>query len=174
MDGLERKRKYLKNKWFGIRSRCTGKGKTHHSYHGLPYCEKERFIKWAIERRDFHATWERWESLNFTQMECPSIDRIDPKKGYVFGNMRFIPYRKNKRKKRLYCDRGHYIGDATRCKPCNSIHNRMKYRCGKPVLKKRRPIIHVESAIHSPCCSTTLGITYECRKTKGGTQNDNE
>lgn len=66
-----------------------------------PWIRNYRFSRIRAKRKgwehsltiqDFKNLWEKHKAED---MDCPSIDRLDTKKGYVLGNCRFIERRLN-------------------------------------------------------------------------------
>lgn len=71
--------------------------KKKHLYEGLPILPKEDFYKWAKSSSEFHRLFDEWEKSGYKCGESPSVDRIDPNKGYIIGNMRWLSHRENSR-----------------------------------------------------------------------------
>jgi len=61
-----------------------------HLYMGLEIIDKELFYSWSLENAEFHTLFDKWEQEEYTLRLSPSIDRIDPLKGYVEDNMRWV------------------------------------------------------------------------------------
>lgn len=93
------KRFYLLRKWNGMSNRCKNGGPRNQSYLGLPVLPKEEFLSWALEQPSFHSLWEKWVASGHELSCSPSIDRIDPNKGYVIDNIQFLSLGANVGKK---------------------------------------------------------------------------
>ncbi len=72
---------HLMRTFSGIKSRC----KSHKNYAG-------RGIKCLITLEELHSLWIRDKGY---LLYSPSIDRVDPKGNYEFGNCRFIELGEN-------------------------------------------------------------------------------
>lgn len=68
-----------------------------HLYGGLPIIERKPFYDWAWADPEFHRLFDAWVASGYSCGESPSIDRIDPEKGYVEDNMRWLSHRENSR-----------------------------------------------------------------------------
>lgn len=83
-----------RNMW----SRVTGiQHKKAHLYLGLEILPKTDFYSWALAAEsEFWAMWREWQETG-SQRLVPSIDRIDPTRGYTLDNMRWLPQHENSR-----------------------------------------------------------------------------
>lgn len=71
-------------KWDSMLQRVSNNNGHYPTYHGLPFqISRRAFIEWAIQNPPP------------VTMKRPSVDRIEPTKGYVFGNIRWLEFRKN-------------------------------------------------------------------------------
>lgn len=79
-----------------MQSRVEGilKGKCH-LYEGKAICTREEFYEWALSTTEFHWLYDRWVNRGHKPGDSPSIDRIDPDKGYTLGNMRWLTHADN-------------------------------------------------------------------------------
>ena len=50
---------------------------------------KGEFVGW-LYRNGFVKMFKRWKSSGFNTKLAPSIDRVDPRRGYSFDNMRLV------------------------------------------------------------------------------------
>jgi hypothetical protein len=60
---------------------------------GKPYLTYAEFQKWFYEDenyKQFMSLYEKWVASGFQDKTAPSIDRIDPRKSYVLGNMQWL------------------------------------------------------------------------------------
>lgn len=46
----------------------------------------------------FDRLYKSWESNGFNRKDCPSIDRMDNKRGYEPDNMQWLPLSENSQK----------------------------------------------------------------------------
>jgi hypothetical protein len=57
------------------------------------------FISWCEKtKKTFLRLHKQWEKSGFVRKLTPSIDRINNRKGYVLGNIRWITQERNCRK----------------------------------------------------------------------------
>lgn len=122
-------------KWWSLTARLRNASGNCNSYVGIPLgFTRKQFIAWGLS------------NVPPNDMECPSIDRIIPQRGYVPGNIRWWPMRKNIEEpnrdlpdSERCCSICHGIFPATNeyfprtrkggkpalssfCKPCNRIY----------------------------------------------------
>lgn len=71
--------------------------KKRHLYEGLPILSRSEFYLWANNSEEFHRLFDGWVASGYQCGDSPSVDRIDPTKGYVLGNMRWLTHRENSR-----------------------------------------------------------------------------
>ncbi len=87
---------YVQSMYAQIRSRCnrtTGlKG-----YKGLKYMEREEFYKFGLNDRNLPNLVRAYIDSGYEMRLAPSINRIDPKFGYITGNIEIIPMGENAR-----------------------------------------------------------------------------
>lgn len=76
--------------WQAARQRCTNPKNPRYKYYGA------KGIVFDLLKADCAALWIR---DNAKSLQRPSLDRIDPAKGYVFDNCRFIELSENTRKR---------------------------------------------------------------------------
>lgn len=70
-----------------------------HLYEGKELLPREDFYAWAMPHPDFLALWDEWEASGHERRLTPSVDRIDPARGYTLDNMEWVPFYVN-------CSRG--------------------------------------------------------------------
>lgn len=79
-----------------MQSRVTGVlQKKRHLYEGLPILPRQQFYLWAMSDPEFHRLFDLWVDSEYRCGASPSVDRIDPSKGYVLGNMRWLTHSQN-------------------------------------------------------------------------------
>jgi len=69
------------------------KGKSY--WAGLPIIERDEFVKWATENPHFNRLFDAWEATGYIQRFVPTVDRVDPTKGYIIGNMEWVMMSEN-------------------------------------------------------------------------------
>lgn len=90
-------RGYLTFQFRNMRNRVTGKtGRP--QYTGLPIADRDEFINWAMGNAEFHKLFAAWLKAGCPRRLAPSIDRIDPNKGYTLDNVRYLPLNENRRR----------------------------------------------------------------------------
>lgn len=70
-------------------------GPKDHLYKGLPVISPNSFYSWALSTTNIHEMFSKYKKSGWKYSLCPSIDRINPKEGYILGNMRFITMKEN-------------------------------------------------------------------------------
>lgn len=142
----------LRNNYRGIHGRCNNP-KREGTYYGLEV---------SISLEDFLTLWVKDKGW---KLKHPSIDRIDPTKGYINGNCRFIELSENCRLRKL---------DTTKLQP---IYKRYKKDYGKPVnqLDKKGNFIQTFISTREAERQTNINHTHigcvcngNVRKTAGG------
>jgi hypothetical protein len=85
--------------YVNIVARCTGKStRCAHLYTGLPYVSKQEFYDWSFQDPQLELIYSQYKANGFKRVEAPSIDRINIKGGYVFGNIQWLSMRDNRAK----------------------------------------------------------------------------
>ena len=69
----------------------------HHLYRGKTILPKEEFYAWSLTSTEFHDLFTAWEASGYDRKLTPSVNRIDPAKGYEIGNMEWITHSENSR-----------------------------------------------------------------------------
>ena len=68
-----------------------------HLYKGCELLPREQFYTWAKESKDFHKLFKTWVKNNYSQKLTPTVNRIDPNKGYTLNNMEWLTHSENSR-----------------------------------------------------------------------------
>lgn len=89
---------FLMRLYRNMQSRITGVQKLKfHLYRGKSLLEREDFYEWSNKSEAFHNLFNVWEQNKYERKLTPSVDRIDPSKGYELDNMRWITHSENSR-----------------------------------------------------------------------------
>ena len=67
------------------------------NYKDLPLCSQEDFLKWTLECSSFMELFNQWDKSD--KKTCPSIDRLNSKEGYVDGNMEWVTFSENMKRR---------------------------------------------------------------------------
>lgn len=90
---------FLMRTYRNMLSRVTGvQSKKSHLYLGKEILNKEDFYNWALKNDTFLMLFKNWTEKNYDRKLTPSIDRIDPKKGYTLSNIRWLTHSENSRR----------------------------------------------------------------------------
>lgn len=91
---LKTKRGFMGNTYTNMDSRVKGRNKPW-LYKGLDICTRQEFVEWTASNRNFNLLFDIWERSGYDMKLTPSIDRINPNKGYTFDNMSWITHSEN-------------------------------------------------------------------------------
>ena len=69
-----------------------------HLYEGKDILSREEFYEWALATPEFHRLFDGWVASGYKCGASPSVDRIDPTKGYVLSNMEWVTHSENSRR----------------------------------------------------------------------------
>lgn len=69
-----------------------------HLYSGKDILSREDFYAWALGSADFDTLYAAWVEGGYSAKLSPSVDRIDPAKGYTLDNMRWLTHSENSRR----------------------------------------------------------------------------
>jgi hypothetical protein len=83
-------RGYLHYAYRNAKNRVTGKT-NRPRYIGLPIMERDAFLEWGMSNPDFHRLFAAWLEAGCPRRLAPSVDRIDPTRGYELDNIRYLP-----------------------------------------------------------------------------------
>lgn len=126
---------YFSTVLWRMRARCA----TRKHYLGLPCMNDEEwkvFMEDTIEDRK--VLFDEWKANNYSIKFAPSIDRIDPTKGYTPDNCRWLPNWKNCLTRRIVhktvCKWGHpltvenrqIVPLGSRCRACNNMSTKKR------------------------------------------------
>jgi hypothetical protein len=90
---------FLVRTYRNMKSRVTGvQRKKHHLYAGVDLLEKADFYQWSQASAEFLRLFAEWEAAGYPRIMTPSIDRIDPSRGYTLDNMHWITFEENSRR----------------------------------------------------------------------------
>lgn len=90
---------FLMRTYRNMKSRVKGIQKLKsHLYAGKDLIDKDQFYSWSLSNVSFNELFTAWTESNFNRRLSPSIDRIDPSKGYFLENMQWIEHWKNSQK----------------------------------------------------------------------------
>jgi len=82
---------FLMRAYRNMKSRVTGvQKKKAHLYLGLEILPKEQFYEWSRDNKDFLRLFRNWVLNNYDQKLTPSVNRINPKMGYILENIEWI------------------------------------------------------------------------------------
>lgn len=89
---------FLMRKYRNMQSRVLGIQKPKaHLYKNKSLLSRNDFYEWAVNQDSFHKLWAVWVNSNYDRKLCPSVNRIDSRKGYTIGNMEWITHSENSR-----------------------------------------------------------------------------
>lgn len=93
------KKGFLMRVYRNMKSRIEGvQKKKYHLYRGKSLLNKEDFYNWALQSEEFHKLFKEWETSKYERRLTPSVDRIDPSKGYEVSNMEWVTHSENSRR----------------------------------------------------------------------------
>ncbi len=88
---------FLVRLYRNMKSRVSGVQKEKfYLYKGLDILPKEEFYKWA-KTDIFYKMFKRWKISGYDRKLTPSVNRINPKIGYILGNMEWLTHSENSR-----------------------------------------------------------------------------
>jgi len=89
---------FLVRKYRNMQSRIMGIQKLKsHLYMGKSLLSRGEFYEWSIGNVAFIKLFLSWKQSKYIRTLCPTVDRIDPQKGYEIENMRWITHSENSR-----------------------------------------------------------------------------
>lgn len=82
---------FLTTRYTVLKQRCINKkGIGAKSYFGRAYCTKKEFLDKFLCDEKLKEMYKHWQLNNFERKLCPSVDRIDNKRGYEITNIQFL------------------------------------------------------------------------------------
>jgi hypothetical protein len=100
---------FLMRKYRNMESRIKGIQKLkYHLYQGKDLLDRKTFYQWAKESETFIKLYNTWKENNYQRKLTPSVDRIDPSKGYQLSNMEWVTHSENSRRGSLAQARRRY------------------------------------------------------------------
>lgn len=92
---------FLMRKYRNMQSRVLGiQWKKAHLYKGLKLLPRKQYYEWAMAHQTFWELFNYWKANNFDRKLCPTVNRINPNKGYELPNMEWITHSENSRQVR--------------------------------------------------------------------------
>lgn len=90
---------FLMRMYRNMQSRVTGvQKKKAHLYKGKALLAREDFYAWAKSSKEFSKLFAEWKHKGYPRKLAPSVDRIDPLKGYILSNMEWVTHSENSRR----------------------------------------------------------------------------
>jgi len=87
---------FLMRKYRNMQSRVKGIQKSkYHLYKNLSILSRDDFYRWANRSMIFWKLFYEWKKKDYDRRLCPSVDRIDSKKGYEIENMEWVTHSEN-------------------------------------------------------------------------------
>ena len=87
---------FLMRAYRNMKSRVEGVQKIKfHLYEGKELLNKEEFYEWSKSNPTFHKLYAEYKNSGFERKFAPSVDRIDPNKGYSINNMEWVTMSEN-------------------------------------------------------------------------------
>lgn len=95
-------RAFINTRYDKIVDRCNGNGKAF--YKDMDRMSREEFMETFVDDDNLHELHKRWRLKGYLRKDIPSIDRIDPKKGYILGNVRWLTLSENSKSRKKVGD----------------------------------------------------------------------
>lgn len=82
-----------------MQSRVTGVLKhKRHIYEGMGIITREVFYDWSMSNPEFHRLFDGWVASGYKCGASPSVDRVDPSRGYEIDNIEWVTHSENSRR----------------------------------------------------------------------------
>jgi hypothetical protein len=89
---------FLMRLYRNMQSRVMGIQKQkYHLYKGKYLLPREEFKEWALNSPKFWIMFDIWEWKKYDRKLTPTVNRIDPTKGYEATNMEWLTHSENSR-----------------------------------------------------------------------------
>lgn len=85
--------------WYMLR-RVTEGGLSPKIYKGLPLMARRSFFKISMRSAKLHRLYDTWITGGCKLVDRPTPNRVNGKKGYISGNIRFLSYSQNTKQAR--------------------------------------------------------------------------
>jgi len=93
------KKGFLMRLYRNMESRVSGIQKIkYHLYQGKELLDRQEFYDWAQNSKKFHELFDAWTIHGYDKKLTPSVDRIDPRRGYCISNMEWVTHSENSRR----------------------------------------------------------------------------
>ncbi len=116
-------RGFLDQKYTAMSKRVRGKDRNClKTVKGLPILPRNEFLNWAYNQPELATMFDRYKNSKFDFKLCPTIDRINPREGYIISNMRFLTQSENA-KGSQWNNKG-----LTKNRPYQNLKARLNYR----------------------------------------------
>jgi hypothetical protein len=87
---------FLKHLYCKLKDRCTNpNNKNSDIYLGMKFCSRKSFLDKFENNFQYLRVYRDWQKSGFNVSKAPSVDRIDPSKGYILSNLRIITLKEN-------------------------------------------------------------------------------
>lgn len=67
-------------------------------HYGLPIISRQQFIEWAESTNEYGLLFAAWALAGFARELVPTVDRKNPKEGYILNNMEWVTQSENSRR----------------------------------------------------------------------------
>lgn len=92
-------KRIFQHKYSMMKARTEGRCTHYSNAEGKELCSKREFILWCRGNiLEFTRLHKKYVESGFEKKYAPSIDRIDPIKGYTLDNIQWLPHGENSRK----------------------------------------------------------------------------
>lgn len=90
---------FLMRMYHNMHERVVGiQKKKFHLYANLYLLPKDEFYTWARNSPSFWEMFKVWEKSKYSRKLTPTVDRINPVKGYELSNMEWVTHSENSRR----------------------------------------------------------------------------
>jgi len=85
-------RQYLVQKYCYMRDRVSDPGRSIEGRHylNLPICTQAEFVSFGLRSRRFAKLFQEYKRSRGNRAKAPSVDRINPTRGYTLDNIQFL------------------------------------------------------------------------------------